>query len=275
MLKGQQLELKFAASGQQSGVDYMSVRTAQEENLNREDPLEFVNWTQVDGIQVSSVNLGSMEECASMILCGRLDLLFPGYVVLDLEMQEYYLISSALSEKLSGGNDRIGLTVEVQGRKLEVLDVIDSEETFLVYETGTGLLVSKIQIPEDMIPAKWSDFGFWVEYGKKMERAFWVLVQTEKRIPDMVMIKEFVGAVWWAGVTGGYGGWDVVLEKVIELLLGVKYNSSKEPERRTKMEDAVKKAIQDITYRTKKFLEEPFQIISENKELAVPYLCSQ
>ncbi len=40
------------------------------------------------------------------------------------------------------------------------------------------------------------------------------------------------------------------------------------------MEELVKKAIEDITYRTKKFPEKPFQIISKNKELAVPYLYS-
>lgn len=38
------------------------------------------------------------------------------------------------------------------------------------------------------------------------------------------------------------------------------------------MEELVQKAIQDITYRSSKFPEEPFRIIRENKELAVPSL---
>lgn len=326
MLKGQQTELKFAAWGQQEGMDYIGARTAQEENLLREEPLEFVSWTQMDGMQAYCAELGNLEECASLILCGRSDLLFPGYTVLDLEMQEYCLISSALSEKLFGGNDTAGLMVEVQGQKREVLDVIDSEDAFVVYEAGEmetclfdraavrcvpgkisktaegfqqlcgaweqvddrilvwaaqagcflipltvwifllcyvranvretdgvrimefslddaacseagsgfsagrtyveeekaaraesriwkmvfyllltggiGLLVLKLRIPEDMIPAKWSDFGFWAEYGKKMGKAFRVLVQTGKRIPDMGMLREFAGAVWWAGAAG-------------------------------------------------------------------------
>lgn len=38
------------------------------------------------------------------------------------------------------------------------------------------------------------------------------------------------------------------------------------------MREKVQKAIKDITYRTEKFPEEPFRIISENRELAIPYL---
>lgn len=38
------------------------------------------------------------------------------------------------------------------------------------------------------------------------------------------------------------------------------------------MEETVKKAIEGITYKTKAFPEEQFQIISKNKELALPYL---
>lgn len=38
------------------------------------------------------------------------------------------------------------------------------------------------------------------------------------------------------------------------------------------MREKVQKAIEDITYRTEKFPEEPFRIISENRELAIPYL---
>ena len=40
------------------------------------------------------------------------------------------------------------------------------------------------------------------------------------------------------------------------------------------MKDLVQKAIEDITVRSKRFPEEPFRIISENQELAVPYLNS-
>lgn len=38
------------------------------------------------------------------------------------------------------------------------------------------------------------------------------------------------------------------------------------------MEELVQQAIKDITYRSEKFPEEPFRIICENKEAAVPYL---
>ena len=38
------------------------------------------------------------------------------------------------------------------------------------------------------------------------------------------------------------------------------------------MREKVQKAIKDITYRTEKFPEEPSRIISENRELAIPYL---
>ena len=38
------------------------------------------------------------------------------------------------------------------------------------------------------------------------------------------------------------------------------------------MKESVQKAIEDITYRSKKFPEKSFRIISENEELAIPYL---
>lgn len=290
ILKEQLFELKFVASGQQERMDYIGARKAQEENLNQENPLEFVNWTQTEGMQISFPELGTGEVCAALLLCGRSDLLFPGYAVLDLEMQEYCLISSTLSEKLFGGDDTVGLMVEIQGRQLEVLDIVDSEETFLVYEAGgkdtflfdrasvrcvSGkiskaaegyqqlcgggweqmesrilvwgaqavcflvpfilwiflicnmsanagkdaraermvwkvlsyvlivggiiLLISKIQIPDDMIPAKWSDFSFWAEYGKKLGASCEILVRSEKKIPDMQMLKEFGRTLQWGG----------------------------------------------------------------------------
>ena len=108
----------------------------QEENRKRDAPLEFVNWTQMDGLLVSASGLGTVEECDVLLPCGRSDLLFPGYAVLDMETQNSCLISSALSGRLFGGENTSGLIVEVQNRKLEVLDVIDSGEAFLVYEAG-------------------------------------------------------------------------------------------------------------------------------------------
>ena len=42
--------------------------------------------------------------------------------------------------------------------------------------------------------------------------------------------------------------------------------------REVKCEELVQNAIQDITYRSSKFPEEPFRIISENKDVAVPCL---
>ena len=108
----------------------------QEENRKRDAPLEFVNWTQMDGLLVSASGLGTVEECDVLLPCGRSDLLFPGYAVLDMETQNSCLISSALSGRLFGGENTSGLIVEVQNRKLEVLDVIDSGEAFLVYEEG-------------------------------------------------------------------------------------------------------------------------------------------
>ena len=39
-----------------------------------------------------------------------------------------------------------------------------------------------------------------------------------------------------------------------------------------KMNGSVQKAIEEITNRTPNFPEEPFQIISENPDLAIPYL---
>lgn len=40
------------------------------------------------------------------------------------------------------------------------------------------------------------------------------------------------------------------------------------------MKEAVQKAIEEITYRSRIFPEEPFQVISENRELAIPELCA-
>lgn len=319
-LKDQLWVFHFTACGQQGGMDPSGARLAQEQNLKQEMPLEFVNWTQADGIQITAPALGTMEECAALLLCGRSDLLFPGYAVLDMEIQDSCLISSTLSAKLFGGADTRGLTVEVQGWPLEVLDVIDSEEAFLAYEAGENdvclldraavrsvpegpgnvaeryqqlcgewermedralvwitqgmcflipfilwifliryfreaarqadmaaastneacgvdgnldrpnvrfmslgdtryhrmekiiwrifsylllaggilLLIQWIRIPEDMIPAKWSDFEFWSEYGKRLGTACQALIRSEKKIPDLPVMGEFVRALLWA-----------------------------------------------------------------------------
>lgn len=142
ILKMQASKLYFAARGQQRALDYAGVRSVREENQKWDHPLEYVNWTQTDGIQVSAVSLETMEECNALLLYGRSDLLFPGYAVLDAESQYGCLLSSALSGRLFGGEDTRGLMVEVQDRKLEILDVIDSEEIFLVYEAGEHDLCS-------------------------------------------------------------------------------------------------------------------------------------
>lgn len=290
-LEGQLGVFHFAASGRQGGMDCASAGLAQEQNLKQDALLEFVNWTQTDGVQAVSSATGSAEDCAALLLCGRSDLLFPGYAVLDLEARDDCLISSTLSERLFGGADTRGLTVEVQGRKLEVLDVIDSEEAFLVYEAGENevclldraavrcvsgrlgkteegyrklcgewermesrvliwtargacllvpcilwiflvrycmcmpqsagrmglaekniwkllsglllaggalILIRKIRIPEDMIPTKWSDFEFWMEYGKKLGASCRTLLRSEKKIPDLPVWREFFRAMQWA-----------------------------------------------------------------------------
>ncbi|MCI8767722.1 MAG: hypothetical protein HFH21_08030 [Ruminococcus sp.] len=301
LVKAHASKLDFAASGEQGALDYAGAKSAWEENQKRDHPLEYVNWTQADGVQVSASALGTSEESDALILCGRSDLLFPGYAVLDAETQYGCLLSSALSGKLFGGKDTRGLMVEIQGRKLEVLDVVDSEEVFLAYEAGEQdscafdraavncvsgeigkteegyrqlcgswermesrvlvwisqglcflvpgilwiflmrycakmsrmagrraeridkiekriwrsllylllaggilLLIKMVRIPEDMIPAKWSDFDFWTEYGKRLGAACQVLIRSEKRIPDIPMMKEFAGALQWtaAAVAG-------------------------------------------------------------------------
>ncbi|MCI9154772.1 hypothetical protein D3Z53_17755 [Lachnospiraceae bacterium] len=294
ILKMQASKLNFAAHGRQGALDYAGARSAQEENQKQDHPLEYVNWTQTDGVQVSASSLGTMVESNALLLCGRSDLLFPGYAVLDTGTEYGCLLSSALSGRLFGGEDTRGLIVEVQDRKLEVLDVIDSEEIFLAYEAGEEdpcsfdraavscvsgeiskteeryqqicggwerlegrvlvwiaegacfllpcilwiflmcycvemsraagrmeragriekiiwkallylllaggilLLIRNARIPEDMIPAKWSDFDFWTEYGKELGASCQALIRSEKKIPDIPMMKAFVKALQWA-----------------------------------------------------------------------------
>ena len=55
-----------------------------------------------------------------------------------------------------------------------------------------------VRIPEDMIPAKWSDFEFWSEYGKRLGTACQALIRSEKKIPDLPVMGEFVRALLWA-----------------------------------------------------------------------------
>ena len=293
-VKLQMSELEFVSPGQKGALDYAGARSVWEENQKREHPLEYVNWTQTDGVQVSAPGLGTAEECSALFLCGRSDLLFPGYAVLDVESRYGCLLSSALSGKLFGGKDTKGLTVEAQGRTLKVLDVIESREVFLVCEAGENdpcnfdraavscrsgeigkteesyqqlcggwkrmesrvlvwvtqsacflipcilwiylayycaemlwtarrseradrmekiiwtfllylvlaggilVLIRGVQIPEDMIPTKWSDFEFWTEYGKKLGASCRLLIWSEKKIPDFPIWKEFARTLRWA-----------------------------------------------------------------------------
>lgn len=142
VLKAQASDLEFTASNRQGELDYAGAMSAREENRMRDRPLEYVNWMQTDGGQVYAPGLGTAEECSILLLLGRSDLLFPGYAVLDVDSRYGCLLSSALSGRLFGGKDTEGLAVEVQGRELEVLDVIDSEEVFLVCEAEENDLCS-------------------------------------------------------------------------------------------------------------------------------------
>lgn len=290
ILKSQLYKLEFVASGDYGRIDCTGARLAQKDNMRKDHPLEFVNWTQMAGMQVSASGLGNVEECDIMLLCGRSDLLFPGYAVLDMGCQYSCLISSALSDRLFGGKNTSGLIIEAQGRKLEVLDVIDSEEIFLVYEAsendtysfdratvqyvsgefnktvesfrqlcgewkrmetrvfvwaaqimcavvpgimwiyfivlikkytkeentdktekiiwklllyllligGVYFCLREIRIPEDIIPVKWSDSEFWIEYKKNLSISCQTMVRSEKKIPDMLMLKQIMKLLQWA-----------------------------------------------------------------------------
>ncbi len=265
-------------------MDYAAAMHAQEENLKSDAPMEFVIWTQTEGMEVTADNPGTAEECAVLPLCGRSDLLFPGYAVLDTQMQDVCLISSALSAKLFGGKDTKGLVTEASGRQMEILDVIESEEIFLVLEAseqedcsfdraavrctseemaktaeafrkltgewkqldyripvwiaqaacltvpfmlwiyllylikktektsllwylllagGLILLVLQIQIPPDMIPAKWSDFDFWREYWENLCTSWKILYRSEKKIPDLPLMTGFIKTLKWTAIAAG------------------------------------------------------------------------
>lgn len=94
------------------------------------------------------------------------------------------------------------------GRRAERIDKIEKRIwrslLYLLLAGGILLLIKMVRIPEDMIPAKWSDFDFWTEYGKRLGAACQVLIRSEKRIPDIPMMKEFAGALQWtaAAVAG-------------------------------------------------------------------------
>lgn len=73
--------------------------------------------------------------------------------------------------------------------------------TFLLYLVLAGgilVLIRGVQIPEDMIPTKWSDFEFWTEYGKKLGASCRLLIWSEKKIPDFPIWKEFARTLQWA-----------------------------------------------------------------------------
>ena len=70
--------------------------------------------------------------------------------------------------------------------------------SYLLLAGGILLLIQWIRIPEDMIPAKWSDFEFWSEYGKRLGTACQALIRSEKKIPDLPVMGEFVRALLWA-----------------------------------------------------------------------------
>ena len=68
---------------------------------------------------------------------------------------------------------------------------------YLLLAGGILLLIRSIRIPEDMIPAKWSDFEFWAEYGKRLGASCSALIRSEKKIPDIPIWKEFFRAILW------------------------------------------------------------------------------
>ena len=68
---------------------------------------------------------------------------------------------------------------------------------YVLLAGGILLLIQRIGIPEDMIPAKWPDFEFWTEYGKRLGASCRTLIWSEKKIPDIPIWKEFARAILW------------------------------------------------------------------------------
>lgn len=125
--------LQFTAE-QYEGLDYETAKQVQTENEKSEYPIEFVNWTQIDAQRILSVQLEKEIDAAFIVLYGRSDLLFPGVPVLSAGDTEECLISSSLSEKLFGNENTIGLQVATSNRTFEVKGIIESKDSFLVYE---------------------------------------------------------------------------------------------------------------------------------------------
>lgn len=54
-----------------------------------------------------------------------------------------------------------------------------------------GLLARQIRIPADMIPTKWSDFGFWSDLLEKERQSLLLLLLTEKQKPLQSFVESF------------------------------------------------------------------------------------
>lgn len=67
------------------------------------------------------------------------------------------------------------------------------------------------RLPQDMIPAKWSDFGFWKNWWDQERESLLLLLLTEKQCPQQLWMKDFWSCVKFLGLAVVLAG---ILRKV-------------------------------------------------------------
>lgn len=77
------------------------------------------------------------------------------------------------------------------------------------------MLAKQISLPNDMIPDKWSDFGFWGQYWKKKKEAILLLIKTSKKMPEIQNVITFYKAFIKGGIA--------IIGETLVLIRGVRH----------------------------------------------------
>ena len=127
-------QVNLISLGDENGMTYPLAESVHKRNQQLDEPMQFVNWCQKSGGQVSYKELDRTQTAEIMTVYGRTDLLFSDCEAIDIDNKTGCLISKELAFHLFGGIEVVGNIIEYNSREYEVIDIVDSDIPLFVYE---------------------------------------------------------------------------------------------------------------------------------------------
>ena len=134
----------FALPG--TGVSLEAARDAQRTAFELGSPGPLAFWSQDDGRVAANPRLGTRADVSVVHFEGDLRLLLPGLDAYP-DTPDACVLTSAASEDLFGQPDAAGLSVQLDGKMLEVVDVVSNDRSLLIAAGDEQALFSRLTVP--------------------------------------------------------------------------------------------------------------------------------